>query len=1306
MRRFLGQAIDGREMERAANAWSGERFASFCDSLVWTVSRCRRRGLPSFTFNTNAPDGGVDAEYFDELPEAPEGQADILIGAGWNVFQYKKRDVVASGRKKVVNSLKSQLKGVLTSIEKTHSRRVSRYILCVNVNLEHKEKMDLREAIMEGFPRADQVVVAVLGAQDLAQLLNDNPHLLAAYFHPLDFRTWEAAFEALGSRKFLGLNVALIGRDETLRHAISLVEDSRVRVVALWGPHDIGKSRLALEATYARMDSVVVAADPQELTATDLRALVSPHQETICIAEDPDPKRVDALIQEALAESNLKLVLTIPSPSHAPKPSYGTDDRVQHVEVAPLSREESRKLIAVVSPNMPFTIEDWIVEKSGGVPGIILAAAAVGEGLSVHATDFKDRVGEKYAKRIETTFGPQNLKVMRLFSLLTHVGIAGTVATEAGLLRELFGEGIGEEDFREEVERLLEAGILRRRGSFVEVAIPFLANYLAGHVVSCKKHETLALFARLRDTGRIRLVRRFGQLEESVAGDFWGTLFGKDGLLSGEQILDNMALLEVAAGAAPQRTLSALKALFEGMSVQRRLEIEGDQRRGLIHALEQLLFRAATSSEALRLMGLLAEAENESYGNNATGVFAECFLPYHPQMPLHLEKRLEVLREFASKPATESRRVALRGIDEGTPSTGGMTFLRHAEGPDPFDRPPPMTHGEIWDYMQGLLEVAWEFAEGHDDASVQARAQLPDLVARLGLGAPPQLAVEWFGRLVEISLSPQIKVDVSKVSDALRRVLQSVEDRLAIPDLSDAASKEVSVARDSLQALVSRLESAVFEVRLRRWLGGGNRFVQDETEEEAVRALAEETVSLPHLMTEEVWEWLLSSAARRAPRFYWLLGRHDSKGLFQRKIESAGASTEGADVFSSYWGGWAERDYATSERRLDELAAADLIDGKAVVLATWHLKATEAGIERIISQLRRGRVLPEFVADTIEIGSWMDPLNSITVEPLFVEIAGQDLRNGSSVVNLLGMWLRMKKPLEGRLEELAWRILEADPPIRVHQHAWDCDQLAAYLASKNLQRGFGLLKRLAGSYRDGKWVPLEYHGMNRFWQTLCSRDRARALEIVIRAVDDPRRRYGLEWALKGLLSPREDRETILALARESAVKARFLAGCLTAGADGFWALAGDLMTLYPDDDKLWLEIAGDIAGLREVISGSQSDFLEKRKQEVESVLADPASSAPLRRRLKEWLERVEERIGRHLVWEYDEDIGGLIHHVRDKGSSQRIWAIGRILKYATFEEIRKLLSPEDIEEALPQVDVPEERRRTLEAALPIWKYGQ
>ncbi|MBI4576025.1 MAG: hypothetical protein HY722_07155 [Planctomycetes bacterium] len=1297
---LLGQALDGRELEIETSGWSDERFAGFCDSLVWAVSRRTRSGVPSFTFNTNAPDGGVDAECYAEVPasETP------LMERGWNVFQYKKRDVHASDRKKIVAGLKAQLKGAIRSVEMSQGRKPEHYILCINVNLDHKEKKALRSALLDGFVRpAGFPDPAILGAAELAQLLNGNPHLRAAYFQPGAFRTWKAAWDALGALKYLGKDTVLRGREDLLAKARALMGDTRIRVVVLWGPHDVGKSRLALETTRDHMDTVVVAADPQNLAAGDLRTLVSGPQEVLCIVEDLEPQRIDALIQEALATPNLKLILTVPIPSQARIPAYGVDDRVQHMEVAPLGREDAKALINEVSPQLHSEIEDWICRKSGGIPGVVITAATVGEALREGAADFEAQVGKEFARRIEAQFGGQALASVRVVSLLTQLGVAGKYSDEARCACDRFGGGMTITEFLRQAKQLSEEGVLRRRGSFLEVVIPMLANHLAGDAVHGKPRETMALFARLEAGGQDRLLRRLAGLDGSAVPWFW------DALLEERNLLDHAPALEGAAGAAPVRTADALKALLNGASIEVRKQIAGDRRRHLVHALEQLLFRRKTSREALRLMGLLAEAENETWANNATEVFAQCFCPHHPQMPLPLNARLDVLRIFSGKSTPEGRHVALRAVDGGVPGVGGSIILRYPVGPALFDRPHAMTYGDLRDYYQCLMEIACSLAQGDGAVAVEARSKLPDFGGRLGLFTPPCFALPWFERLTEMALGAPPALDVSAVSQAIEWTVERLDERMGEEGIQEDARKELTEARTALHAMRERIDTADFPVRLRRWLGEGVWFRLDEQRQtEAAEALADEAVAHPGRITDEDWDWLHSSDAQGASLFVAALGRKDVKGILRETVESRGAAPRGADILSSYWHGWSARDpdsAAKAEQRLDELTAGDKIDGRSVVLATWRLEATKTRVDRIIDQIRRGRVDADHAARLIVRGRWMAPLDPGQAASLIEAIGGDVGRNGSGVVGLIGMWLRLKKPLTGDLEELAWRVLESDPPVTPID-AWHCDQVAAHLARNSPNRAFALLEHLAGTEREGKWDPLKSHAENVFWGELCAIDCYKALGAVARAAGKPLRRMTFMWTLKKHRHWVADRDAVLKLARESVQNARFLAGCLTAEAKDFWSLADELLSLYPDDDRLWVEIVGDIEGMNQVIAGPYSGFLAGRRAEVARVIADPATRTPLRRRLQDWLGRVEERIGQHVTWEYDEDIDDLMSHVRDKDSPQRIWAIGRILKYASMEEIRKLLTVEDIENALPNVDLPAERQRMFEAALQVWKHGR
>jgi len=438
---FIGQAINGTVLEQVTSAWSPKRFASMCDSLAWVASGRQFLQLPSFTSRVYASDGGIDAEWDIEIPEDEGPIPTPLLGPGWNVFQYKKRDLMAQDRSKIISNLKSGLLGAVEEIYNRFDRTPDRYVLFVNVDLKHDQARAIKEAILSEYSHPSDLHIEVVGAAELAALLNNYPHLRAAYFVPISFKTWEEAYRAHRSHKFLGADVELIGRKEEIGRLLSLVQDKKVRVIVITGPHDIGKSRLVLEATRDRPHDVIIALDPRSMDISDYHNLSSSSAETISIVEDPEPDFIESLAIEALNIPNLKVIITLPTPSFVPAPSYGRDERIQNIHFDPLDEKTSHDLLKATGQPLDFGIEEWIIRQTKGIPGIILAAASVGSELRREWGDFLSAVGREFEKRIQSELGNEALNGAKLFSILTHVGISREFEAEIRHICNLFGGG-------------------------------------------------------------------------------------------------------------------------------------------------------------------------------------------------------------------------------------------------------------------------------------------------------------------------------------------------------------------------------------------------------------------------------------------------------------------------------------------------------------------------------------------------------------------------------------------------------------------------------------------------------------------------------------------------------------------------------------------------------------------------------------------------------------------------------------------------------------------------------------------------
>ncbi len=643
-------------------------------------------------------------------------------------------------------------------------------------------------------------------------------------------------------------------------------------------------------------------------------------------------------------------------------------------------------------------------------------------------------------------------------------------------------------------------------------------------------------------------------------------------------------------------------------------------------------------------------------------------------------------------------------------------MLRHSTSPEPLDSGATFTYSDFWDYARNLGDILIALAQKEGEVARAALAELPELMAEIGIKARPQEALERFSMLVEWARSGKPGLEVSSLIGALRRMHKALSTRLAEPEFSSERRDEFQAYLSELDRLQSDLETASFATRLQRWAG---KWVYGDYEHESysdgnahftreLTKLADEVVENPSLLSLDLVEWLLSSSSQRADAFFFFLGTSDEGFIFRECIEALGHRPDGAGAFSAYWSGWAQRDQNAAEKRLDQLTSSNAVTGAAVVLGTVGLGIHQGAISRIIAQIHAGRVDPEYAGRVIS-GKWLEKLTENQFEQLIRAVVGDNFEHGAPVVDMLNLWSHFGKPLQGSLANFAWQCVGHDIPIRSSTDAWDFDQLAARLAQDEPQRGFELLKKLLQRYEmsGNYWDPLEPYGDHAFWKILYATDRKRLVGLLLNlAQTDALRWFRLSRSLRELLDQEEDKELLLSFAIDNIENARIIASFVTSAKEGFWPIAFELVRRYPHDEELLRHLTAGVGQLETAMEGSMAQFYETRKQEVEQRLHEPSTPPEARAWLREVLSRLEREVPRQIVWEYDIDVDDLRGYIRDKNSTQRLWAIGRVLRYATWEDIRRLLTVEDIADALPYTDLPEQRRKMLERALEIWQYGQ
>lgn len=1305
---LVGQHISPEELERTTSTWPPERFAALCNTVIWAASGRAFQEFPSFTTRVNVKDGGIDAEWTIEIPDDHGDIPTPILRPGWNVFQYKKRDVLADKRQPIITRLRSSLVGALKEIEENFGRKPERYVLFVNIHLTPGETASLKKSIQQNDGEDLAAHIQVVGAAELAALLNDHPHLRAAFFTPLAFQTWQGAYEVHRNKKRFGSSVEIVGRESELDRLKTLVDSPLIRAIVLSGPHDMGKSRLALEATKHKPYDVAVAIDPRSTDLANYRDLCSNRSETICIVEDPEFDTLQSLIGEALSVPGLKLLITYPA-AEASDLSYGFDNRVESLQLFPLGDESARELLHATGQVLDYGIQEWILSQAGGIPGILLAAASIASNLRQDHTAFSTAVGKEFERRIVQELGEAASRSARLLAVLTHVGISGPHEAEIQTICEIFGDGLSSHEVLAQLPKLENSGLARRAGYFAEIALPLLANHLIEQLLQGRRDEMFALFARLDEAGQIRFIKRLAQLRGPEAEPFWNELFASDGLLGTlPSILKRPHLLRLVAGTVPHRVLHVLESNLLTSTRETRLAIAGRSRRELMWALEQLLFRAKTSKGALRLIWLLAEAENESWANNATGVLEECFLPRHPQMPLPLDERAALIRQrLSSRPKPETRLVAIKAIEKGLGRERLSVRLRRSESFHPLDTRPDLTWPDVSSYLITLAEILISLASQEDETSQAALKLLPNSLAELAYHGLTAKSQKYFKLLTHWARSERKGLDVSKLSGVMRRVRDFYDEQLAKRGFPDERKAEYTQFISALTQWQVSLDQGGFATRLKLWAGGGRYRLPNEWNqvEQELRKLAQETVQSPVLLTTDLTEWLTTSSMRETRSFFYALGQEDNTLYFQRIVEALGKDAPGSNTFAPYFAGWANRDPLGAENRLDELADSHSVSATALLGTTSWLDPTPRGLTRI-KKLASGD--PEYAAAIL--GRWIDHLSPREFTELLQIIGGHDLQQASAAVDLLGSWMYHQKPFDGPLSDLAWRCIEHGPSRKPARSAegWHFDELASKLTEANPDVGFEKFHQLliASPSRTSDWELLDMDGGNQWWKTLRAQDRLRVFRILLAtSLADHTVQEMLSWRLKDLLDQEQDADDLLKAIGDEAGLARIAARWLVGSKPNFWTLAFALLKRFPHNPQLQSALTSAAMDIGTMIEGPGSRFYTIRQQEIQALVESSSTPTEARPWLRDLIEILGSEVETRLIWEYDLEVNDVKRYIHGDDIDQKRWAIGRVLKYAQWSDVRKLLTVDEIEEALPHITLPEPRRTIIARLLPTWKHA-
>jgi len=406
------------------------------------------------------------------------------------------------------------------------------------------------------------------------------------------------------------------------------------------------------------------------------------------------------------------------------------------------------------------------------------------------------------------------------------------------------------------------------------------------------------------------------------------------------------------AGANPAEALKCLQRTVGGCNKEQLLKFRNG-RREVIYALEHIVFYKEMFLDGARLLLKLAEAENETWGNNASGVFADLFSPgYGATAPTSASpiERLPVLIEALNSDSQEIRKLALNSCDHALEAVhftrfGGHEYAGLKKAPDGWT---PETNSEWW---EGYRKV-WKLLE------------------------------ERLATFQESDRVTAVSIMLGRTRGLLRRT--NLEDRV-IPTLEDIVAKGYSNKKEVIKRLVEiihydgkvlpkellttleqfkeKLEGTGFSSQLQRYVGmdlleddyddSGERV--DRTRQ-IIRELAKQALGNTEQFHSEL-DWLVTTEAKNGLLFGYELGLADTGfQLLPDLLEAQRNAQKNPSPFflCGYFRALFERDKSQWEKELDG-AAQDAILRALVPELTWRSgPLTDRAALRVLKLIEEG----------------------------------------------------------------------------------------------------------------------------------------------------------------------------------------------------------------------------------------------------------------------------------------------------------------------------------------------------------------
>lgn len=1053
---------------------------------------------------------------------------------------------------------------------------------------EERLKILFDEARAAGLPTER---IEVLGSERLTTWSNDHPAKAMPWAgHPdglWTLRTWAGSKEHQVQWQANSTVTELLAeRQQNLDPGSGSVIHLHIQ-----GPPGVGKTRFALElcrnATWS--DEVIYvrqAADVRLIQLLDGAVSAEGHRLMI-VADEVQWDQLRHL-RDALDPGEGRVRLITIGHSSSPDP-----ERIPTLQVRPLEPQQMSAVIKGWYPAMPPEHVEFAVRFADGYVRLArLAADSIVRNPRINVRELLDL--DHIRAFLDRLLGNGSRRALHVVAALSLVGWYDEVQAE--------GEAISRhlrldwDEVREKVDEFQRLyGIVPRGGRYRYISPIPLGTYLALEAWKIYPDLLKTLPAELpSDKARDAYYERL----ETIASNPQARSFAREELsffFRVEDFVEPRAVRRWSAlsAADPVEATRNLVRALSNVDAEARKRINDRARRQIVWTLVRLAWNPPTFHDAVMSLALLAEAENETWGNNATGEFLARFQIFLGGTAVAYVERLLVLDELLAMNRAPLTRLVIKALAK----VGEQQATRMGTDPLPGVLPQPewlpkqdSEHLQCFtEAFRRLQRIATAGAlELENDLIVSAR----NFAMLLRQERVRPLVIDFFNALRE---------RYPNTRESLRRVIADV--------LYREKKYWKQLSQENLQALEelhSKYQDASLPARLRQFVGQASWHRDEQVD---LTELAYELFKAPSILTAE-WPWLTSGQASDAWRLGQALAGIDKQGDLEDRLPAIEERGPDLRLICGYvqkrrelnGAEWFE-DWTNKQIRRNPN------DMPLLFEVTWRCGATVNLVREIIGALRQ-KDIEEYIVGQLAFGGWSDELPTNIIKDLIQVLS--DRGHLETAIALLEHRLGARPDETIGWDEIALRLAVNGKLIRgadMPNYYWK--EVAGRLIPRHAKMLITAILREHANRTSGTWF-LEF---------------SEAREILYKAIEQEP--SGVWDVLKSYLTPRNDalsfnvgfphgvvdllpREKVWNWVEEDpAERARILAGFVAKDLSNDSTLAALLIGTYGDFENV------DNAFFGQYISGGWSGSSSEHWNSLAISLDEVARRTSLPK-LKRW----------------------------------------------------------------------------------------